>query len=260
MNHKNTAYTDGRQEKYYELEEKSWWFTHRAKVFTLIARKCFSAQKPICDIGGSNGFNSLKLQEAGFSTILIEPTKYACEIAQRRGIKTVVNKEFQEYDGIIQQFVCLDVIEHIEDDRKFLREIFSKSDEDVVGIVAVPSFMCLWSSEDDIDGHFRRYSIDEFVEKLEETGYKIIYVSYLFEFLFLPVLIRRHIMEKLHLVKKVYERSKEEEDKVTNSQFLYPKGVVGWLLRKLLNYEYSMVEKNRTIGFGTSLFAVVKKR
>jgi hypothetical protein len=51
-----------------------------------------------------------------------------------------------------------DVIEHIEDDIKFLNEIYEKVSVGTFIFVNVPAMMHLFSETDEFAGHFRRYN------------------------------------------------------------------------------------------------------
>lgn len=75
----------------------------------------------------------------------------------------------EKYDTVI----CLNVLEHIEDDVAALRNIYSvlKSGDKV--IVLVPQYEMLYSSLDKALGHIRRYSSKQLTKKLQEAGFEI---------------------------------------------------------------------------------------
>lgn len=254
-----TAYSGKRQDKYFVLEDKSWWFKYRIKIFLMMANHYFEKDKLTCDIGGSNGYNTKKFQDSGYNVELVEPTKRACENAYKRGVKNICNRSFQDYSESIYQFLLLDVIEHIKDDKDFLDNIFDKMEEGGIGIISVPAYSVLWSSEDVVDGHFRRYRRGKLERLLISSGFQILYINYCFSFLWLPIYLLRHVNEKLPFVKKVNERSEDEEVKVTNEQFLEPGGLIGVILNFLMSLEIRDIRAGKRIPFGSSLFCVVKK-
>ena len=45
-------------------------------------------------------------------------------------------------------------------------------------IITVPAFMWLWTHNDDLNAHVRRYTANELKQKLTQTGFKIRRVSY----------------------------------------------------------------------------------
>lgn len=255
----STAYSDERQQKYYILEDKSWWFQHRASIFLSVLDDYFDKSLEIMDIGGSNGFYSKLFQDNGYKTTLVEPTYTACDNARRRGVSSIINATFQELDVFIPQFVLLDVLEHIADDSFFLRNICDKMLPNGMGLIAVPAFMALWSSEDEIDGHFRRYRKRDVIELVKNAGFEPLYYTYFFQFLWVPIYIFRHLREKLPFVHKVSERTKEEEEEITNKQFLVTNRIVKKILNAYQKSECGRVDQKKYIPFGSSFMVVVRK-
>ncbi len=84
--------------------------------------------------------------------------------------------------------LLMDVIEHIEDDREFLRELQSSSmvSDDTILIITVPAFMSLRTSHDDYLKHFRRYSLSQAREVTKAAGFKSRVDGYFFSSLILP--------------------------------------------------------------------------
>ena len=69
--------------------------------------------------------------------------------------------------------MCGEVLEHIEDDVSFLENINRLADENAVLILTVPLDMRLWSKADEDAGHFRRYTKQEILEKVEKCGFEV---------------------------------------------------------------------------------------
>lgn len=74
-----------------------------------------------------------------------------------------------EFDTVI----CLNVVEHLEDDVKALRNIRSSLTKDGRAIVLVPSGPGLYGSLDNVLGHFRRYTRDQLVEACARAGFRV---------------------------------------------------------------------------------------
>lgn len=73
--------------------------------------------------------------------------------------------------------VCMNVLEHIEDDRGTLKRFFSMLGSGGRLILVVPAHRWLFNPLDANDGHFRRYERAELNEKLREAGFKVIHES-----------------------------------------------------------------------------------
>ena len=73
--------------------------------------------------------------------------------------------------------VCMNVLEHIEDDRGTLKRLLSMLDSGGRLILVVPAHMCLYNPLDANDGHFRRYEAAELREKLKTAGFDLVHES-----------------------------------------------------------------------------------
>jgi glycosyltransferase involved in cell wall biosynthesis len=75
----------------------------------------------------------------------------------------------QSFDTV----VCLNVIEHIQDDLRALRNIWEALDEGGRAIVLVPYGPGLYGSLDEVLGHFRRYTQGQLVGVAEQAGFQV---------------------------------------------------------------------------------------
>lgn len=76
----------------------------------------------------------------------------------------------QEFDSV----VCINVLEHIDDDTKAIKNIYKILKDDGNLILLIPSHPFLYGEIDRSIGHFRRYTKKEIVNKLKQEGFKII--------------------------------------------------------------------------------------
>jgi glycosyltransferase involved in cell wall biosynthesis len=87
--------------------------------------------------------------------------------------------EAEDYE-LLREFapesvVFLNVLEHIEDDRAVLRNLFASVPENCRIVVLVPYNMRLYSAFDKALGHFRRYEKGELEAKMREAGFEVEY-------------------------------------------------------------------------------------
>lgn len=71
--------------------------------------------------------------------------------------------------------VCINVLEHIKEDRTALKNIFNLLDEKGYLILLVPAHQFLFGEIDKSIGHLRRYDKNQIVNKLKEAGFSIIF-------------------------------------------------------------------------------------
>ena len=79
---------------------------------------------------------------------------------------------------VVDTVVCVNVLEHLEDDRHVLRgfhEVLSPSGR---VILQVPNYPALFGSLDETYGHFRRYSRRVLAERLGETGFRLLWMRH----------------------------------------------------------------------------------
>lgn len=120
----------------------------------------------------------------------------------------------------------MDVIEHIEHDVDFLKELSQKPfvDDNTVFLVTVPAFNGLYCSHDKWLGHYRRYSQKMLREHLQAAGMQVVSGGYFFTSLLLPRLLQKWV-----------ESMRKTEREVT--------GIGGWTGGKFISkaYEYILL-------------------
>lgn len=238
----------------FEVEDSSFWFQHRNAVITRLVIRYGNGQT-IFDVGGGNGCVSLALQRAGMDVVVVEPGLAGTLNALHRGIKNVAHSKLQDAgfsSNSLSNIGLFDVIEHIEDDVRFLADVWEYQRPGAVLFITVPAFDWLWSDDDITAGHYRRYSRPAIEGKLRRCGYSILYSSYFFSFL-LPILyLRRSLASKLGRRTSDLE-SASREDHVVSS------GVARSIINRCTNYEIGRLERGKSLSFGTSCVIVARK-
>lgn len=75
---------------------------------------------------------------------------------------------------IFDCIVCLNVLEHIKDDNRALRNMYNLLGKEGVLVLLVPTQMFLYSEIDKKLGHYRRYEKQDLLEKLSEIGLTVL--------------------------------------------------------------------------------------
>ncbi|MGA1867637.1 MAG: glycosyltransferase [bacterium] len=78
----------------------------------------------------------------------------------------------------IDTVVCLNVLEHIENDEKALENIYSLLEKNGRLILLVPALKMLYGTLDEKLDHFRRYDRSELIKKLEKKNFKVEEIYY----------------------------------------------------------------------------------
>lgn len=251
------SYPDEGNDLSRELEGDSFWFTHRNRCIVSLARRFSPEPRLIVDVGGGNGYVSKGLQDAGFSTIVVEPMRAGALNARARGLRFVVCATLEDAGfppESIPAVGLFDVLEHIEDDFAFLGSLRDRLSPDGRVYLTVPSYQFLWSEYDTIAGHYRRYTAGQLRKTFEAAGFEIDYLSYLFWFLPPPVFLGRTVPSLLGSFRNgiPHERAKREHSKGG--------GLAGRVVQAVCDWEASHIGKGRLVPFGGSCIAVARKR
>jgi glycosyltransferase involved in cell wall biosynthesis len=134
----------------------------------------------------------------------------------------------------VDSVICFNVLEHIEQDEKALKNIFDLLEPTGRLLLLVPSHPWLYGSLDQQLGHHRRYHKKELKNKLEAAGFKVIFLEY----------FNRIGMLGWFLNSKILRRKRLPSFQLRVYDLLVP-------LLKL--------EKFFPLPFGTSLLAVAEK-
>lgn len=125
------------------------------------------------------GIGSLAVEyalQSGIKPDCIEIDPKQTKIINERGFKcfSTIGELQKKYDAIYSS----NVLEHIEDDAKVIKEFYESLKPGGCIAIYVPAHMCLWSQMDESVGHYRRYSKKELLEKVYSSGFKILSCHY----------------------------------------------------------------------------------
>ncbi|QIX61416.1 class I SAM-dependent methyltransferase [Hymenobacter sp. BT18] len=189
--------------RYHQLEEQHWWFAGRRHiVFEQIQQLQLPPTADILEIGCSGGPLLLALKAAGYQHLTgIDVSDKAIAVAQARGFEQVMVMDGARLDFADNSFdlvVASDVLEHIEDEEAALREWCRVLRPGGRIIVFVPAYQFLWSRHDEVNHHFRRYTLAGLRQVMQRTGWQIERASYWNFLLFFPTAVLRRLQRTLH--------------------------------------------------------------
>jgi hypothetical protein len=146
--------------------------------------------KSLVDIGAGSALFSKELLRQGLVTDLVAiDIGYEIESESKGGI---TYRRSASYTGFTH-FLLTDVLEHVEDDEKFLREIVSEANNNSVFFITVPALMSLWSGHDVYLKHFRRYTKLELRHLVEQSGLSVGSIRYTYSTVFLLAYLQRKV-------------------------------------------------------------------
>ena len=168
------------------LEGKNFWFRARNELIVQVLRKYFPNAQNMLEIGCGTGYvlrgitRALPDLQASGSEIFLEGLGFASRRLPTADLFQMDAREIP-YDN---EF---DVIEHIEEDERVLREIRRALKPRGGVAITVPQHPWLWSKQDENACHVRRYRCSDLHGKLKAAGLSIVFSSS-FVSLLLPLL------------------------------------------------------------------------
>jgi SAM-dependent methyltransferase len=249
------SYPDDGNELCFLVEDSSYWFEHRNRCI-LEAIRLFPPPGAFFDVGGGNGCVARAIQETGRDVVLVEPGLAGVQNAVNRGIRQVVRATLDDAGVLAETLPAVglfDVVEHIADDSGFMAGVHRLSAPGGRVYVTVPACQWLWSSEDVLSGHSRRYSVSSLRRLLENAGYTVEFATYFFGFLPLPILLRRAIPYRLGFAREQIPESAVRSD----HELANP--LARRILQVLSRRELSRIAERRPVRMGGSCLAVARK-
>jgi SAM-dependent methyltransferase len=197
-----------------KLENGNFWFESRNKIIIWAIKKYFSKATSLLEIGCGTGFvlsgihrTFPNLSLAG-SDIFIQGLNFA----KNREPKVTLfqmdacNIPFKNEFDIVGVF---DVLEHIDQDKTVLTMIHRAIKPGGGCIITVPQHYWLWSVQDEIACHKRRYNKNDIIHKMNDSGFTNIKATS-FISLLLPLMIFSRLNKKnIRLSKKLINAESE---------------------------------------------------
>lgn len=233
------------------VEGQHWWYIgRRAIVFDWVDRVASQYTAPrVLDLGCGTGFNLDWLAARGLKAFGADISGDAVRFCRERGTRLVVQADAARppfKDASFDLILALDVIEHLADDVAALDAIHAALRPGGHLIVFTPAFKFLWSVQDRVSHHYRRYTESDLRVKLESAGYTLEKLTYANTLLFPVVWFGRLAI-----------RWTGRAESIDNENDLHP-GWANGLLARIFSAERRLLSAV-DFPFGVSILAVARK-
>lgn len=195
-------------------EVAHWWFRSRRELFVAQVRRTacelgFPARTlRLLDFGCGTGFNLAFLREFGDVCGADRLRAQDEEFRRKDGFRVLDVRELARHPGEFDLITALDVLEHLDDDveeLRMLRRLLARGGQIVL---TVPAYGWLWSGEDVISEHRRRYTRAKLIRACEAAGLCVRHVTY-FNLAILPA------MAAVVWTRRVFDRGAEPRSNLT---------------------------------------------
>lgn len=191
----------------------------KLNILTIIRK--YPDIKTFLDVGCGAGELDCTLAEMGKKGVGVDFSESAIDIASNMrddreikksnlkfelgGLENVKNKKFD-------LVLCLEVLEHVENDKKLLKQLTEYSNKYV--LVSVPGKQKLFDSSDELVGHFRRYEKDDLKKLIKDADLEIVkFINYSYPF----TNIIRIARKSLFYIKLKRNKSETMKNRTKNS-------------------------------------------
>jgi SAM-dependent methyltransferase len=232
------------------IEEKHFWMVARNKLLLLVFEKYVNREDSIVEIGAGTANVARYLKENGYNNISIGDVHLkALEYGGKYGVKhryqfDIIKAPFSKHFDVVGMF---DVLEHTDDDLAIAKSVYRMLKKGGKVILTVPAHMWLWSREDAIPGHRRRYEVNQLKDLFEKSGFRVLKVSAFFVSI-LPLLYLRRLIDEDNGI--VREEDLKDRFRVNP--------VINFVLGKILILEVKLFS-NISFKYGGSILLVGEK-
>jgi len=228
-----------------KFESSYWWYRARREIICDVVAHHVLPGAKILDVGCGTGATATQLQAMGYLVTAADQSAPALTACKEAGLPTLDLRDHPIPSGSADCVLACDVLEHVEDDFGLLLKLRQALKPNGCLVVTVPAYEFLWSGEDYVSEHVRRYRRSTLLEKLKPAGLEPVWATYFNMFLF-PLVAAAILAKRIFRPRDMYQSNihplPQTLNRVLYSVFAFER----FALREL------------TFAFGTSILLIAK--
>jgi len=208
--------------------ENGWWTRVRNEIISDVLQN-HEIRTAIWDCGGGTGIVTRHLNESGFETLNVEPSRFAAAVSTERGVSSICAslEDLNLPNECLGAVSMFDVLEHLPNRSATLGEIRRVLMPSGQLLLTVPAARMLWSQHDVELGHYCRFNRVTIRRELSDCGFEVVRSGYFFALTVVPLFLIRVIPFRLGL------RKTAVSDSTLSSTGGLVGRIAGWLERRL---------------------------
>ncbi len=210
-------------EEMFRMEQHYWW--HRGKryfIHRLLRRFLQGAKGRLLIPGVGTGYLQMELQ-GRYEVVGLDFSAQALSFCKSRGCEKLALADLEQglpfapdsFDGIL----AFDVLEHLEQDDRFLCECFRVLRPGAFLLVGVPAFPAMWSLWDEMLHHKRRYLRRGLSRQISGHRFDLVYANYYNMLSYPPAFVIRKLKKHLGCSSSEFVRLPEPANKMMTAVF-----------------------------------------
>ena len=241
-------------EEYNRIENTHWWFLGRRRIFLRHLGRYLAPRETalILDVGCGTGTTLGYLSPYGRG-VGVDIEWSALEYTRRRGVRRVVQSAASNLafgDDTFDLICALDILEHVDDDSRALRECYRTCKPGGLVLITVPAYRFLWGRQDEISRHRRRYVASDLRQRAAEAGFSIRRLTY-FNTLLFPIIAGIRLFRQW--------RGPRPGETLRSDFSMTQPGIINDLLAAIFAGE-SLLLRYLDLPFGVSVLCIAEKQ
>jgi SAM-dependent methyltransferase len=228
-----------------EWEHSYWWYRARREIVCAAVGRFVPPGSEVVDYGCGTGSIARELAARGHRVLAADVAGVALSACASSGLRTLDLNEGWLAPGGADCVLACDVLEHVDDDVGLLVRFREALRPGGQLLVTVPAYEFLWSGEDYVSNHVRRYTRSLLLQRLRQAGYHTLWSSYFNTVLF-PLEVAVILAKRLFRPRDLYRSNVQPLPSWINT-----------ILYKLFAMERSALKRLR-FPFGGSILAVAR--
>ena len=239
----------------FAVEDKHWWYVGLHDLVLLLVKELFQNQTlKILDAGCGTGGLISALSNAQHQVEGIDFSKDAIAFCHKRGLEKVYKADINTWSPTPNSFdliVSMDVLCHkwVRDEIKALKSLANGLKNNGLMMLNYPAFPALSRHHDEVVMIRERYTKKTLNKYLSKAGLEPVILSYRLPHAFIFLFF-------LRLYESTFKNTTNTKSDIAD----IPSPWINKALTRIIKMENQVITHGITIPFGSSLFAVVKRK